>query len=117
MAGENISSSEATEMPDPPDLSQLFNRQTDQINAACRQATQMFSALSQKDTQVQKLSAILAAEVEQVQALAAAAKTPDLAAAAAPAVIAAATAAFSQVPATDQACQRLIQTAFKPIRE
>jgi hypothetical protein len=103
-----------TEMPAPPDLSSLFQKQTQQINDACQKAAQAFSVFKTRDQDVATLTQTLTAEVNQVFLLAAAAKTPQLAAATIPPVLALANTAFAAVPVTEQKTATEIQQAFAP---
>ncbi|TNE35702.1 MAG: hypothetical protein EP348_08370 [Alphaproteobacteria bacterium] len=101
-------------MPTPPDLTSLFQKQTNDINTACQQAAQAFSVFKTRDSDVQTLAQTLSAEVQQVFTMAAAVKTPQMALASIPPVLLVANTAFATVPVTDQKTQGEIQQAFAP---
>lgn len=102
-------------MPTPPDLTSLFQKQTQQINEACRHANQAFSVFKTRDQDVASLTQSLNSEVNEVFMMAKAAKTPQLAMATIPPVLALANTAFAKVPVTDQKAQNEIQQAFAPV--
>ena len=101
-------------MPAPPDLTSLFQKQTQQINEACQKASQAFAVFKTRDQDVASLSQSLNSEVNEVFMMAKAAKTPQLAMATIPPVLALANTIFAQVPVTDQKTQSEIQQAFAP---
>ncbi|MCF8467502.1 MAG: hypothetical protein K9G33_08890 [Sneathiella sp.] len=102
------------EMPAPPDLSSLFQKQIQQINDACQKASQAFSVFKARDQDVATLTQSLTTEVNQIFMLAAAAKTPQLAMATIPPGLALANTAFASVPVTEQKTAAEIQQAFAP---
>jgi hypothetical protein len=104
------------DMPVPPDLSSLFQKQTQQISDACQKASQAFSVFKTRDQDVATLTQTLTSEVNQVFMLAAAAKTPQLAMATIPPVLALANTAFAKVPVADQKTASEIQQAFAPFK-
>ena len=67
------------DMPVPPDLTSLFQKQTQQINDACEKASQAFSVFKTRDSDVASLTQSLNSEVNEVFMMAKAAKTPQLA--------------------------------------
>ncbi|MBO0333066.1 hypothetical protein J0X12_05555 [Sneathiella sp. CAU 1612] len=102
------------EMPVPPDLTSLFQQQTQQINEACENASQAFAVFKSRDSAVASLTQSLNSEVNEVFMMAAAAKTPQLAMATIPPVLALANMTFAKVPVTDQKTVSEIQQAFAP---
>jgi hypothetical protein len=104
-------------MPAPPDLTSLFQKQTQQINEACQRASQAFAVLKARDQDVASLTQSLNSEVNEVFLMAKAAKTPPLAMAAIPPVLALANTTFAKVPVTDQKTQSEIQQAFAPFKK
>jgi hypothetical protein len=103
------------EMPTPPDLTALFQKQTEQINEACQKANQAFAVFKTRDQDVSSLTQSLNSEVNEVFMMAKAAKTPQLAMATIPPVLALANTTFAKVPVTDQKTQSEIQQAFAPL--
>lgn len=104
------------DMPTPPDLTALFQKQTQQINDACQKAGQAFSVFKSRDQDVATLTQSLNSEVNEVFMMAQAAKTPQLAMATIPPVLALANTTFAAVPVTDQKTQSEIQQAFAPFK-
>ncbi|WP_339631263.1 hypothetical protein [uncultured Sneathiella sp.] len=102
------------EMPIPPDLTSLFQKQTQQIAAACQKANEAFAVFKSRDQDVATLTASLNSEVNEVFMMAAAAKTPQLAVATIPPVLALANTTFAQVPITEQKAVSEIQQKFAP---
>ena len=106
-----------TQMPAPPCLSSVFQKHSQQIEAACQKAGQAFSAIKSRDQDLSALIETLNQEVQKVFVIAAAAKSPELALASIPPVLALANAAFAEVPLTDQKSQTALQAAFAPFAE
>lgn len=102
------------DMPVSPDLTSLFQKQTQQINDACEKASQAFSVFKTRDSDVASLTQSLNSEVNEVFMMAKAAKTPQLAMATIPPVLALANTTFAKVPVTDQKTVSEIQQAFAP---
>ncbi len=101
-------------IPAPPDLTSLFQKQTQQINEACQKASQAFAVIKTRDSDVASLTRSLNSEVNKVFMMAKAAKTPQLAMASIPPVLAIANTTFAKVPVTDQKAVSEIQQAFAP---
>lgn len=104
------------DMPAPPDLTSLFQQQTQQINEACQNASQAFAVFKSRDSAVASLTQSLNSEVNEVFMMAEAAKTPQLAMATIPPVLALANTTFAKVPVTDQKTVSEIQQAFAPYK-
>ncbi|MEX1034899.1 MAG: hypothetical protein WDZ54_03020 [Sneathiella sp.] len=102
------------EMPSPPDLTSLFQKQTQQIATAVQKANEAFAVFKNRDQDVASLTESLNSEINAVFMMAAAAKTPQLAIATIPPVLALANTTFAQVPVTDQKTGSEIQQAFAP---
>lgn len=104
------------DMPAPPDLTSLFQKQTQQINDACQKAGQAFSVFKSRDKDVAALTESFNSEVNAIFMMAQAAKTPQLAVATIPPVLALANTAFAAVPVADLKTQSDIQQAFAPFK-
>ncbi|MCG8491710.1 MAG: hypothetical protein MI743_08870 [Sneathiellales bacterium] len=102
-------------MPQPPDLSELYQKQKDELEKAFKTATAAYEVFQQRDQQLATLTDVYQAEIVKVLAIAKAVATPISAVASVPVVLAAANEAFAQAPVTDQAIIAAVNSSFAPL--
>lgn len=103
------------EMPEPPDLSELFQQQKEELEKAFQTATDAYDVFQQRDQKLATLTNVYQAEIVKVLTIAKAVTTPITAVASVPVVLAAANEAFVQAPVTDQAIIAAINSSFAPL--
>ncbi len=111
-----MSSDHQDEMPTPPDLSALFDEQSESLKAAQAKAQSAFSVFAERDELVGKLTETYNKELMTVFTIAKGVTTPPTALAAVPPVLMAANAAFAQMPVTEQAALAKMEAAFTPFK-
>ena len=104
------------DMPQPPDLTSLFEDQSNQLKEAQEKAQSAFSVFAERDEMIGKLTDTYQKELTTVFTIAKGVTTPPTAIAAVPPVLAAANAAFAQTPITEQSVQAKIEAAFAPFK-
>lgn len=102
-------------MPSPPDLSELYQKQKDDLETAYKTATAAFDVFQQRDQQLAQLTSAYQAEIVKVLTIAKAVTTPATAVASIPVVLARANETFIRAPVTDQAIIAAINTSFAPL--
>ncbi|MEP3247323.1 MAG: hypothetical protein ABJN40_09665 [Sneathiella sp.] len=104
------------QMPEPPDLSALYQEQSQKLKQAQSEASQAFGVLRERDQKVGALANMYQEEIVKVLAIAKAVSDPISAVASIPVVLAAANAAFAQASITEQATIAAIDASFSALK-
>lgn len=117
MADEsNIKDDADAQMPEPPDLSALYQAHSQKLKQAQAEANQAFDVFRERDQKVGALANTYQEEIVKVLAIAKAVSNPVTAVASVPVVLAAANAAFAQAPITEQATIAAIEASFSALK-
>ena len=108
---------ENSEIPAPPDLSSLYQEQTEKLEDARKAVSKAFDVFKERDQKVGVLANSYQEEMIKVLAIAKAVTTPPTAIASVPVVLAAANTAFAQAPITEQAVIAAINASFAPLKK
>lgn len=100
------------DMPQPPDLTYLFQDQTQKLKKAFKASSDAFTVFSKCDATFGALTATYQLEIVSVLTTAKAVTTPPTAIASVPIVLAAANIAFAQALVTEQTMTSMIEQSF-----
>ena len=103
-------------MPEPPDLTALFEQQKEQLAKAQKDAQDAFKVFADRGAAIGKLTDAYQQELITVFTIAKAVTTPPTAIAAIPPVLAAANKAFAMAPLTEQQVISMIDAKFAPLK-
>lgn len=100
-----------SQMPVPPDIASLIEKQQKNLQAMYKASATMYKAYPARDQAFSTLGATLGAEITSVHVIADAVHSPDQALASIPLVLAAANTAFATIPLTEAAITATTEAA------